>query len=53
MKNASDAVNMRNGGLKEVCLSMKVESVGSASNGLSLATEEVLSSGDVCYQELE
>ena len=53
MNSASDAVNICNGGLKEVRSSLKVESVRNASNGLFLATNEVASSGDVCYQESE
>jgi len=53
MNSASDAVNMCNGGLKEKLSSLKVESVRNASNGLFLATNEVASSSDVCYQELE
>ena len=53
MNNASDAVNMCNGGLKDVHSLLKVESVRSASNGLSLATNEVAPSGDIRDQELE
>ena len=52
MNSASDAVNMCNGGLKEVRSSLK-ESVRNASNSLFLVTNEVASSGDVCYQESE
>lgn len=50
MNSTSDAVNICNGGLKEVRSSLKVESVRNASNGLFLATNEVASSSDVLFK---